>query len=164
MKTELYRAIKEIDTKKLANDDLKELLSLFMVTKNPLIRNHIALIFADLNYTQAVPHIIKKINDKNTFNNNGTLVYSLQEFDLRKYFKAIVNIICEHEYEARLMAYGILEKLTPLVSNKIKSNAIEVLEKNRLRIEQTDTDIGENSRLHFIEKTEQLIRFSIEHS
>jgi len=87
MKTELYKAIEAIDIKNLTEDDKEELLSIFMVTKNALIRNHIALIFADLHYDKAVPYIIKKINEKSTFNNNGTLVHSLEEFDLNILFR-----------------------------------------------------------------------------
>ena len=157
MTTELYKAIKGIDTKNLTEDDKEELLGIFMGTKNALIRNHIALIFADLHYEKAVPYIIEKISDKSTFNNNGTLVYSLEEFDLIGYFIPLINIICGQEYEARLTAYGIVQDLSSSIPDEVKSEALKILEERRLDLEQTATDKGENSMLHFVEKTKELL-------
>ena len=77
MKTELYKSIKAINIKNLNEDDKEELLRIFMVTKNDLIRNQIAFIFSDLHYDNAIPYIIKKINEKSTFHNNGSLVHAL---------------------------------------------------------------------------------------
>ena len=158
MKTELYKAIKSIKPENLDEDDKEELLKIFMVTKNVLIRNQIAFIFGDIHYDKAVPFILKKINKKSTFNNNGSLVYSLENFDLKKYFITIIRIICEQEYEARLTAYGIVQNLTPLVSNTAKIKALKILEQRRLELEKTANDKGENSSLHFVEKTIELLQ------
>ena len=129
MKTELYRVIKEMDAKKLAEDDMEELLNLFMVTKNDLIRNQIAFIFADLQYAKAVRYIIKKINEKSISHNNGSLVYSLRSFDMKKYFIELIKIICVHEYELRLMAFEIVHELAPSIPNRIRDKALNILEK-----------------------------------
>jgi hypothetical protein len=158
MKTELYKAIKAIDIKNLNDYDKEELLRIFMVTKNDLIRNHIAFIFADLHYNKAVPYIIKKISDKSTAHNNGSLVYSLQDMDVQKYFIEFIKIICEQEYEPRLMAYEIVYKLAPLISNKIRNKALKILEEHRVQLERSETDKGENSTLHFVEKTKELLQ------
>jgi hypothetical protein len=161
MKTELYRAIKEIDAKKLNNDDMEELLNFFMFTKNDLIRNHIAFIFADLHYDKAVPYIIKKINEKSVSHNNGSLVYSLGSFDMKKYFIELIKIICIHEYEPRLMAYEIVHEFAPSIPTKTKSKALKILEEQRTQLEQIATDKGENSTLHFVEKTKELLQSSL---
>src|ERR1700710_2647920 len=110
LKTELYRAIKAIEINNLNDADKEEVLRLFMVTKNDLIRNQIAFIFEDTHYERAVPYIIKKIKDKSTFHNNGSLVFVLESLDVKKSFIVFVKIIFEHEYEPRLIAYGIVEK------------------------------------------------------
>jgi hypothetical protein len=157
MKTELYKSIKAIDIRSLIEDDKEELLRIFMVTKNVLIRNHIAIVFADLHYDKAVPYIIKKINEKSTFNNNGTLVYSLGDFDLKKYFIPLIRIISEQEYEARLTAYGIVQDLAPSIPVTIKRKALKILEERRLELEHAATDKGENSSLHFVEQTEKML-------
>jgi hypothetical protein len=120
MKVELYKAIKAIEIKYLNEDDKDELINIFMGTKNVLIRNHIALIFAGLNYDKAVPYIIENINDKDTFNNNGTLVYALGDLDVKGHFISLIKIICEQEYEARLSAFGIIEDLVPSISDDVK--------------------------------------------
>jgi hypothetical protein len=157
MNTELYKAIKAIDIKSLTEGDKEELLGVFMVTRNALIRNHIALIFADLHYEKAVPYIIKKINDKSTFNNNGTLVHSLNEFDVKKYFIPLIKMVCEQEYEARLMAYYILQDLATTMPGAIKSKAYKILKAHRVALEETATDKGEDSTLHFVEQTQKLL-------
>jgi len=155
MKTELYRAIKEIDIKNLAEDDKEELLGIFMVTKNDLIRNQIAFMLSDLHYEKAVPFIFKKIDE--IPHNNGSLVFSLQGFKVKEYFIQLIKIICEHEYEPRLMAYGIVEDLVPEISAAVKSEALTILEAHRIALEETAIDKGEDSTLHFVEQTQQLL-------
>jgi hypothetical protein len=158
MKTELYKAIKAINIKNLNDDDKEELLRMFMVTKNALIRNQIAFIFGDLHYDKAVPYIIKKINDKSTFNNNGSLVYSLQDMEVQKYFIEFIKIICVQEYESRLMAYEVVQKYAPTISNKIRSRAMKILQEHRIQLKRSAKDKGEDSTLHFVEKTKELLR------
>jgi len=86
MKTELYKAFKGIEVKNLTEENKEELLRFFMVTKDHTIRNQIAFIFSDIQYEKAVPFILKQIRRKELYNYNGSLVYALQEFDLRKHF------------------------------------------------------------------------------
>ena len=97
---ELQKAIRAINIENLDENDKKDLVKLFRVTENSGIRNQIALIFADLQYNEGVPYIIKKINDKKIFNYIGTLVYSLEDLDVKKYFLTFIRVICEHEYES----------------------------------------------------------------
>lgn len=160
MKTELLKAFKEIDPEKLTEEDKAELLRFFMATESNSIRNQIAFIFSDAHFERAVPFILKKINQKSLMGYNGSLVYALQEFDLRRYFIQIIKIICDHEYEARLMAYEIAIKWMPLISNKINRKAIDILEGTRIRLEVSPADKGENSSLHFVEKTIALLQSS----
>lgn len=56
MENELFKVIKSIDINNLTKEDKEELLAIFQVTKSSLIRDRIALIFADLNYNEAVPY------------------------------------------------------------------------------------------------------------
>jgi len=157
MNNELYKSIKLIDVKNLNEDDKEELLRIFMVTKNVLVRNHLSFIFEELHYDKAIPYIIKKINDKSTFNNNGSLVHSLEGFDMKKHFISLIKIVCEQAYEARLMAYGIVEELSPTISNRAKSKALKFLEVRQIELEQGAIDKGENSALHFVEKIKELL-------
>ena len=55
MYSELYRVLKEIISENLNNEDKEEPLKIFLSTKNTLIRNQIAFIFADLHYEKSVP-------------------------------------------------------------------------------------------------------------
>ena len=123
MKSELYKKIKEIDITKLDDQDKQELLRIFMVTQNPSIRDHIAFIFSDLHYDKAIPFIIQKINDKGIINNNGALIFALNDMNVKDYGISFKRIICEHGYEARLMAYGIVEKYAASISSEITNLA-----------------------------------------
>lgn len=158
MKTELYKAIKTIDAKNLSDDDLEDLLMFFMATKNALIRNHISFIFGDRHYDKAVPYILRKLNEKSVLHNNGSLVYSLGSFDMKNHFIDLIKIICSHEYEPRLMAFEIVNKIAPSINNSTKSEALEILEECRKQLERTATDKGENSPLHFVGKTIELLQ------
>ena len=157
METGLYEAIKAINVENLSEDEKKELLKIFQVTENSLIRNRIAIIFSDSHYNEAIPYIIKKINDKDLYNYNGTLVWALGNLDSKKYFTEFIKIICEQAYEARLWAYGAVEDFTPIISNTVKKEALKILEEFLNQQEEIEDDKYENSTLHFIEQTIKLL-------
>ncbi len=157
MKGELYKVFTTLDIKNLTENDREELLRIFMIVNNSLIRNHIAFIFADIQYTRAIPFIFKMINSKKTLNDNGSLVYALGEFDLKKYFLQLINIICNPAYEARLNAFGIINNLIDFITKKNKIKAFENLDKFKTKLKQEKADISENSIMHFIEETQALL-------
>lgn len=158
MKSELYKAFKAINVANLTEDNKEELIRIFMATRDPLIRDHISFIFSDLSYTAAIPYIIKKINEKDLRYNSGTLVLSLAELASIDYFMDFIKIICKHEYEPRLIAFGAVQRLAPMVNRKSKDKALTMLETHRKELESTMPDSGENSALHFIEKTIELLK------
>jgi len=142
----------------LVTDDKEELLRFFKVTKNSLIRNRIALIFSDVNFSEAVPFIFEKIDDKSN-NDKGTLVFALRNLISPEYFLLLIEIICKYEYEARLMAFGIIEDLVRSIPLEIKKKALEILEFNRIELEKTAIDKGEDSTLHFVENCIKLLEY-----
>lgn len=160
MKTELYMAFKRIDAQSLSEGDKEELLSIFTIIKNSLIRDQLAFIFSDAKYDKAIPEILKKIEEPESYNNNGSLVYALSGFDMTKHLLPVLKIICEQDYEARLMAYGIVEEIALDLSLSDKREAISILDVCKQKL-QSDPDIGENSRLHFVEKTQELLQNSL---
>jgi len=158
LNTELYKCIKSINIEHLVEDDIKELLNILKYTNNPLIWNHIALLLSDLKYDKAVPFLIKKIMSKEAYSDNGTLVYALENLDCRKYFIFIIKIICEMEYEARLGAYEIVQEVSKEINLTTKKRALKILEeKRKMLVSSKKVDKGENSTLHFVEKTMELL-------
>lgn len=157
MFTELYKAIKTINIDNLSEPDKFELLKIFIVTQDVLVRDHLAFIFSDLRFNEAVPFIISRINEQSSLNNNGSLVYSLDNLDTAGYFLDIIKIICDHGYEARLQAYELIEKNVSFISEETRKSALKTLEEGRLKEDQSDSDKGENSRWKFIEKTIDLL-------
>jgi hypothetical protein len=111
MKAELHRAFKSIKAEDLNEDEKEELLQIFMIAKNSVIRNQIAFILSDAHYDRAIPFILSKINDQGSYYNNGSLVYSLEGLNVEDYFLDIVKIICSMEYEARYQAFEIVQNM-----------------------------------------------------
>lgn len=158
MKTELYRALKGVNTDNLSEEDKEELLRFFVVAENHSIRNQIAFIFSDIRYNRAIPFIIEKINDKKLSNHNGSLVFALENFDVKDYFIEFVKMVCEMEYEPRYQAYEILEKYVPAISKEIREKALVLLEERRMLLEVTVADKGPDSPFNFVEHSIELIK------
>ncbi|MFD0765669.1 hypothetical protein ACFQZI_12465 [Mucilaginibacter lutimaris] len=154
---ELIEAIKKLKSANLTEGDKKDLLSVFQLTQNASIANQIALIFSDARYNEAIPFVIKKINEEESYNRNGTLVYSLENLDSQSYFIDLIEIICKQGYEARVMAYSIVEKFVKSISTEVKNQSLELLEIYRLKQPVVDDADYENSTLHFIEATQRLL-------
>jgi hypothetical protein len=66
-------------------------------------------------------------------------------------------MICEQEYEARMTAYDIVHDLALSIPGRVKNKALKILEEYQLMLEQTATDKGEDSTLHFVEETQRLL-------
>lgn len=120
MKTELYRALKGINAETLSEEDKEELLRFFVVTESHGIRNQIAFIFSDIKYNRAIPFIIEKINDEKLAHHNGSLVFALENLDVKDYFLEFVKMVCDMEYEPRYQAFEILEKYAPGISRELE--------------------------------------------
>ena len=157
LKTELYRSFKELDLQKLTEQDNEDLLKIFNVVDNVLIRDQIAFIFADLKYEKAVSSIIRRIKEKDAIHNNGSLVYALQSFEMDAYFIDLIDIICDMEYEARLMAYELIETMQSHIDDDAKKNGLKKLQHCRSVQDHNSNDTGENSTIHFIEATIKLL-------
>lgn len=101
---------------------------------------------------------IKKIIDKNLINNNGTLIFSLEDLDTKKYFITFIKILCEQDYEARLLAYNIIEKHADSITKSLKKKALKILEESRIKEEKLTVESDNNdSALHFINATKKLL-------
>ncbi len=153
MNNEIYRAVKSIDPNKLTPEDKFELLEIFKITRNDLVRNQIAILLADAGFKEAVPEILKKIGEKGMISKNGTLVFTVGGLISQKNIVQIVRIICEQEYEARLMAFEIIKNLRPSLTPKSIKNALTVLASYKKDLHAKNHPFAENSTLHFIEET-----------
>ena len=129
MGNELYSCFKRIKVDKLDEVDKIELLNIFLVTKEPRIRNHIAFIFSDVGYDDAIPQVLKKIQEKSLFNKNGSLVYSLKNLKTQDYFFEFVKLVCTQAYEARLSAYEILKKDINKINLTVKKRSLSFIKK-----------------------------------
>jgi len=124
----------------------------------------IAFIFSLLNYTEAVPSIIKKINNKEFYNKNGSLVYALGSMDVTNYFYSFVKIICEQAYMARMEAYRIIRKIAPHASIAHKRKALNMLDNTIKKIKSMESSPEIESRLEYMLGTKEIIEQSIKTS
>ena len=158
MKTELYKALKGINVENLSEEDKEELLRFFVVAQTNVIRNQIAFIFSDANFNKAIPFIIDKINDKDLSHSNGSLVYALENLDVKEYFIDFIKMICEMEYEPRYQAYEIVQKFAPTISKEVREKALKLLEERRMLLQIKSADWESDSPLNFVEQTIELIQ------
>ncbi|SHN45143.1 hypothetical protein [Chitinophaga sp. CF418] len=164
MKTELYKALKGISVESLSEEDKEELLRFFVVAKTDVIRNQIAFIFSDANFNKAIPFIIDKINDKNLSHNNGSLVYALENLDVKEYFIDFIKMVCEMEYEPRYQAYEIVQKFAPTISKEVREKALKLLEERQMLLQAKSADTESDSPLNFVEQTIELLQNLQQHS
>lgn len=154
MENELAKIVKSLNLNNLGAEDKEELLRIFNVVKNPALRDQIALVFSEIKYNEAVPSLIKKIKNKELFNNTATLLLSLYDLEAKKYFTSFINIICEQEYEARLMALQLIEKYAGSISAQVKKKSLEILKLHRAEEEKNYVkEQYVNSTLNFIDET-----------
>ncbi|RFM31219.1 hypothetical protein [Chitinophaga silvisoli] len=157
MNRELYRALKGINPNALSEEDKEELLRFFVVTENHGIRDQIAFIFSDIKYNRAIPFIIEKINDEKLYHHNGSLVFALENLDVRDYFIEFVKMVCDMEYEPRYQAFELLMKYAPGISREIREKALTMLEERQQQLEVTDADKGPDSPYNFVKHSIKLI-------
>lgn len=138
--TELFKAIKQVEAANLNESDKNDLLHVFNNTTNAAIRDQIALIFAKVRYNKAIFSIINKINDKALFNHTGTLVYSLQELDIKNYFIDLIKIMVEQAYESQIVAYTAIKNLIGFIDNNTSSQALMLLNRFKIEIEEVDNN------------------------
>ncbi|WP_443946657.1 hypothetical protein ACJVDH_06020 [Pedobacter sp. AW1-32] len=161
MENELYRIFDTLDVTKLSLADKYELIHIFNVVDDTNLRNRIALLFSDLTFNDAIPHILKKINDPMLYNNNATLVYALYDLDVKPYFESIIEIICGQEYESRLNALQIVDKFINFISKETKERSLDMLRAKKEQIEKKyNFENYKNSTLNFIDETIDLLQVS----
>jgi hypothetical protein len=153
----LYTAIRSLPVGEIGEEDNRELLDLFLVTRNTLIRDWIAMIFADTQFHEAVPYIIQKINDPKSRGNTGTLVHALGDLDCKEYFLDIVNVICTQAYEPSLWAYDIVEEYADDISYPTRLQALQLLENARPAAEAASGNDADK-KLEFINGAVELLK------
>jgi len=140
---ELLNTLKSIKAGKLTEENKIDLLTLFINTKSYSIQDQIAIIFGEANFDFAIPYIFAKIRDKINYNHTGTLVYSLDYFDMKPYLKELIEIILEQGYESKIMAYNLIKEFSLLLSEDEKQrNLINLIKiRNKLKNDIDTLDI-----------------------
>ena len=75
-------------------------------------RNIVALALRDLKENKAIEPLLKSIFKPENKNNNGTMVYALQELNCKDKLVDIFKILFFQGYESKLLAYNILDEQT----------------------------------------------------
>jgi len=100
---------------KLDKEFTNELLRILKGTNDVALRNKISLVLADFKVEELPRHIMELLMDERTKGHRGTLVYSLTDYELGKYFSELINIILNDEFEARYEAECLIKKINPLL-------------------------------------------------
>lgn len=149
--SELFKAIKTLDPKRLTDNEKIALLKLFELTDDTGIRNHLAIIFLDAGYIEAAPIIRDKIFDPGLYNRNGTLVFALSQFDPLTYYLDLVKVLCTMGYEARMTAFNPVEENALLISTQTRAEALAILEQYRYILKDTSEEQYKDSNLAYVD-------------
>jgi len=159
LQTELYRVIKDINISLLDEHDKMDLLSVFKNTNNHALRDLIALYFEELQFNEASPYIISKINDPQLVNHTSTLVFSLKSLDLQPmFFIDIIRLFCRSKYSSQLSSVDVIEKLLPVVSASDIRLGLSMLEDYRNELLKGTESPENKAVLSLTEQTISLIK------
>ncbi len=101
------------------------------------IRDAAAMAAVDLNLTEAVPVLVRLINDPRYLNERGTLVYALQHFDCGEHADVFANCIAEGSYETVEMGLQAIESLTSVHPDPAE-RAMQILRGRRDHMDESD--------------------------
>ena len=155
LETELVKVFENLNKENLSEEDIEELIIIFNNIKNDRIRNHISFIFSDLNYSNAIPHLLKKIFDLRMFEKNGSLVYSLMPLLNNNFIFDIIEILITQDYECRVLAFRRLIELCPTLDKEQEKEVLKKLNKAKENI--IIENEYEESTLHYIEESIKII-------
>jgi hypothetical protein len=121
---------------------------------SPLIRNRTAGGIIEIGDQRAVQPLLRAILKTENIGANGTLVYALGHFDCSNLFKEICLILFHHGYEARQMAWMIIDSAEFTVSfedsieireqwHKLKQDTIRQKQLEKLELEDIEDFLEE---------------------
>lgn len=78
----------------------------------PAVRNIAAILLRDLKDDRAVEPLFATALNPDLMDYSGTLIYALEELNCEHHIVDLFYILFYHEYEAKMMAFGILRTQT----------------------------------------------------
>jgi hypothetical protein len=91
-------------------------------------KNGAAIAVRELRVSEAVPHLIRLIEDSATRGKRGTLVYALQTLDwYSKHTYAVARLLTDDNYEVRVMAFQALRDAASKMTRDQKDGMLSAL-------------------------------------
>lgn len=145
---EARRQITDIGLKKDAGS-VPILFKYIHSTENNSLRNTIAIALSDIGCEEAVEHILVLLKDPKTHGNRGTLLYTLEGFDLSGRISEIIDFLFDDGFEVSRQAFLLLQ------SNRGKLSAETVIKITK-RVESEVENLVE--KLDFLEEALEILK------
>jgi len=139
--------------------DAKPLLKELLYSTNQWIRDAAAISLGDLKANEVVPEIMDLINNPNNKDNNGSLIYALQNLEIKDFFLDFIKLLSSH-LESRDLALDIIENNLDIVSTDIQKQALIDCKKDRKNISKK-LRVADMEDKEDIENTIQYIDYAI---
>ena len=97
-----------------------------METKNPGIRNKLALALSDVRYEGVEEKIIVLLKSDSTKGCRGTLLYALQPLNYTDHIEFIFKLLKDDGFEARWEAYNLIKMACNNIPIEVKKKMIDI--------------------------------------
>lgn len=108
--------------KLLKSFDQSTLIEIMTQTTNDEVRNKAALILSDSPTLAGGDAIAALIENPQTYNNRGTLLYALGKFDYSAYVSILISCVLNGNYEVQREAFSLLQNRKFDISKQDKCN------------------------------------------
>lgn len=129
---EICRQMEIEELQRVKKDFIQELCN----TDEIKHRNTIAMVLSDLQCDEAVDVLVDLINDPENKNCRGTFIYALQELNSEKVIKDLLHILFAGNLEVKCNMYNLLLKKFSNMSEDEKSECIDIIAREKKRIEE----------------------------
>lgn len=104
------------------------LIQLLRSTSDHGVKNAIAIALQELANPVAVEPLLQEIREPKNFHYSGTLIWALGSMNARAAVVDLAHVVCRSEFEAVLMAIGVMHEFHGPLECEKQTEAIEILE------------------------------------
>ena len=122
-------------------------------------KNAVAISLGQLGADQAVPILMKVVNNKDYSGKSGSFLYaiSIKPLECKEYFLDFIELLCTGSLEVRASAIELIESLHNKVDNDIKMKSIQIISKHKILIESQGKPKEKFDTINYLEYVENLL-------
>jgi HEAT repeat protein len=152
-------AIRTVGKSRRFKELAPNLSNMLSVESDINVLNELALSLGKLKYHEAVPKLMKYVNNPDFSSRRGTFIYALQSLDCREYFLDFVKMICDGNFEVFSHSLSVLESIIDKVSYELRLEGKKILEnQKKIELSRPVSEYPQFDRIRFIEEALDLLK------